>query len=408
MSGKELSRRITVGKVASVALAVGLAGAALTNAAGNILADTQPQMALALNGNNAEALNILSGVDSISNGGDRRKLLAAREMARRSIMVQPLNPAALRVVGSINGMVDGPQAALAPMVVASRQSRRDFITQMWMMTRAVSQQELPAALAHFDAAARVSPEGWSILFPSLIYALNDPQIAVLFEPYMKEDSPYMGEFMRQAISLSDRPDVIAAIMARGNLPATGEFRSALDILTRKLVSLGEFNAVEQLYRSRRTNPIVALREARLTPETTRSTFTPIQWLLDTQNGASFDSSRGQGSPRIYVVLARGTNGLPASKYVVVRPGTYRFVASGEYLRPPAGAEFRWRVRCWQTSGFAIIWRSMPVGEPSGTLTADVAVPAGCRGAMIELEGKGPINDADAEYVVNQVSFDPVQ
>jgi hypothetical protein len=148
-----------------------------------------------------------------------------------------------------------------------------------------------------------------------------------------------------------------------------------------------------------------LTDARLTRETLKQGFTPIRWMLDVEGGTEVDFSRGQDRPRIYIVVARGASKLIASKFMAVRSGTYRFTASGEFLRPSAGSEFQWRVRCWTGGEYKIIWQSARLVDEQHIVTGDIAVPQDCTGALLELAGKGPVNDVDAEYVVNAVGFD---
>ncbi|QJQ32788.1 hypothetical protein GV829_10305 [Sphingomonas lacunae] len=377
----------------------------MSKSAETYLARTQPMLALKLAPDNVQALNAVASAQSLTRQNNPATLREAKALAQRSLLAQPLNPAALRVIGWVDNATIRQGAGLKPMAVASLQSRRDVMNQLWLMTRAISEQDIGQALVHFDAAARVSPEVWPLLFPPMIIALNDSKFADLFEPYLGQNNPWIGDFTRQAIRLSDRPVVIAALLSRGDLPKTAEFRGLIDELARKLTYGGQFDALIQLYNSQGGNPASVLTEASLTPATVADGFTPVRWLLDTEDGAEIDLSKGASRPRIYIVLARTASNVPASKFMTVREGRYRFSASGEFLRPPAGAEFQWRVRCWTDGAFRIIWQSPALTDDQHSVSEDIIIPQGCGGALIELLGKGPVNDVDAEYVVNSVDMD---
>lgn len=405
MRSKDLIGKVTWGKAASAGVALVLAGASMADAAGTYLAKTQPLLALKLDPDNVQALNAVASSQSLTNQGNSGKLVEAKSFAQRSLLEQPLNPAALRVIGWVDDATISPAAGLKPMTVASQQSRRDVMNQLWLMTRAISGRDIGRALAHFDAAARVSPDVWPLLFPPMIIALNDAKFADLFEPYLGQNNPWIGDFTRQAIRLSDRPVVIAALLSRGDLPDTAEFRGLTNELARKLAYNGQFEALIRLYSSQPGNPRSALTDASVGPATVGEGFTPIRWLLDTEDGVDLDLSQGPNRPRIYVVLARGVTKVPASKFVVVRQGSYRFTAAGEFLRPASGAQFQWRVRCWTDGAYRIIWQSPSLTDQQHTVAGDITVPQDCVGALIELVGKGPVNDVDSEYVVNAVDLD---
>lgn len=391
----------------AVAGAIGLAAIAMANSLANATNYTNATQALRIRGDDAVATTLLADTLMAQAERDPAKIAAARAVAVRALRNQPLNGRALRIIGIADALRNGPQAGKAVLNVANRQSRRDLFTQIWMFGQAADAGDIALALTHYDAAVRVTPESWPLMFPILVRSLSDADVARKFTPYMTADNPWMGEFVRQAVRTTSNPDALAFALASGSAPDTAEMRGLEDDLVKRLIAGGHFSALRQLLASRSNSALAAANRVDLSPQMFNARFQPIHWLLDEANGASIDETNGAARSRIRVEILRGVTRIVASKFVVLQPGSFRFSARSRYTRPAAQSSFRWRLRCWRGDGYRIAWQSEPIIDQQQAVSATIEGGPSCPAAMLELEGVGPTFATDTEFMVESVSLTKV-
>jgi hypothetical protein len=384
--------------------ALALAGSAMVNSIANATNYKNAAQALRFRGDDAVATTLRADALMARAGRDRAKITVARTMAAKALAVQPLNGRALRIIGIADALNNGPAAGAATMAVANSQSRRDVFTQIWMFAKAADAGDVALALTHYDAAVRVTPESWNLMFPVLVRSLSNAEVAQTFVPYIRADNPWVGEFVRQAVRTGENPDALAMALAGGNTPDTAEMRGLEDDLVKRLIAGGYFPAMEQLVRSRSRAALAVSRRVDLSQQSFGPQFQPLYWLLDEANGASIDETNGAERPRIRVEILRGVSRVVATKFVTLPPGRYRFEASSTYARPVAQARFRWRLRCWRGNAYSIAAMSDPIIEQRQSVAMTIEGGADCPAAMIELEGFGPVYATDTEFMVEAVSL----
>ena len=166
--------RLSVLTLAVVAGGAATALAAGVHAAAMATRQNRPQLAVALLGDEPAALNRLAALEMAERAAQGHPAPRARALARRSLMAQALNPAALRTLALTRGATLGKTIDYRLVHLSDAASRRDFGTQVLLIQEAAEKQDVAGVLRAYDTALRTSQSSQQILFPQLVKAMELP------------------------------------------------------------------------------------------------------------------------------------------------------------------------------------------------------------------------------------------
>ncbi len=178
-----------------IAVALAWVSLALTSSLSN--ARQNPALALKMWPANSLAAATLADQAASETGAASSRALA-RSHAVTSLMNQPGNPVAARVMGVTAGL-DGNLNSMARWLSYSeRYSRRDLPVQLALIELAVQRGQIRETLVHYDRALRVfAPQPG--LVDVLVAATNAPDVRQALVPVVRRNPPWRQSYLIQLV-----------------------------------------------------------------------------------------------------------------------------------------------------------------------------------------------------------------
>jgi hypothetical protein len=386
-------------------LGAGLAYLAFANAFSNVTHRGNPRLALRFTPDDPVALTGLAAIRIARDQNLRDPAITA--LARQSLTELAINPAALRLIGLMASADGGLPAGRRAMLLADRMSRRDTATQLWLIEEAVARNDIPGALQRYDNALRVAGETQQVLFPVLTAALEDPQISDSFIPYIREPTPWLGDFVRHAVRNSRRPAAYAALFMRaGGLPRDPVFASLEQELIKRLIDTDASATAARYYGSLQGADRRVLRSAAFSDRSVDTRFVPLTWEIFTLPGLNAAFVRSGSDALALQGLVEAGGATPVARKVVLVPaGTYRFRARQGLIGQGGTAEATWQLLCSGGNSAQPVWsRTDPLVAQRRAVEASLNVPARCYTPMLRLLVTA--TGSSAEFTIQSVSLEP--
>lgn len=313
------------------------------------------------------------------------------EAIRRSLDDHPLNARALAVLGlSHASEAQSEQAALPFMTLADRVSRREPISQVWLIEAASAAGNVPEAIRHYNAALSTSPPLQTTLLPVLVAALDFPDVQQALRPYVAT-APWMPAYLATAAASARTGSVLALIAGSGASLSAERFAYSHATLIRRLAAEGRGD--------------LALRHARqvwgdfdakdfarfgLSEATQDIRLGTLAWTLADSEGVGAGLEDGA----VVATLEPLGRGTVLGRDVMVQPGaTYQLIQTVALESGPRPTSLRWRAACVPADpaqAASEFWSQLvPVSATATTYRTALAVPAGCNLARLELVAFGP-------------------
>ena len=325
------------------------AGAALANAAVNILHTRAPDLALAIDTNDPVALIRKAELERAAGLTQRHNAAHTLSVVQRSVTRLPLNGPAFRLYGLSSVANADLDAVRAQMLVSDRMERRDVGAQLWLIENAVEDNDVNGALRHYDRALRIEESASALLFPTLTDAMDSALIRERFAPLMASNPPWLARFLRFAVSKSRNPVSLAELArARGGWPKGAAFSSLDTELLARLVGNGDFAAAADHFRRIDGADPSILKDLRITDASTNQRWAPIAWQPFQSDGVEayfLASSTRAGGVEIEADIEAGFKGALARKFFALEPGTYRLSATMRAEDFAWQDVARWKVTC---------------------------------------------------------------
>ncbi|NQX93320.1 MAG: hypothetical protein HRT64_00045 [Erythrobacter sp.] len=372
-----LSRKALVFGVAAI---LG-AGAAVANAAVNMLHARAPDLALAIDGGDPVALIRSAELKRAAGDEAARSSAAVLSAVQRSVDRLPLNGPAFRLYGLSSATNADLGAMRAQMRVSDQMERRDVGTQLWLIENAVEQNDVNRALRHYDTALRIEETSRALLYPVLTGAMDSALIRERFTPYMAANPPWLESFLRFAVSKTGTP-VSMAELARfnGGWPEGAAFSSLDTELLARLFSNEDYAAAVDHFRRIDGADQSILTSLQLTNASTNWRLAPIAWQPFQINGIEtyiLASPEGSGAMEIEAEVEAGYKGPVARKFLALEPGRYSLSAAmraEDFSRQDLAG---WALSCAGGNGGAALLSEETAFDETMALSATFVVPAGC-------------------------------
>ncbi|MBX3565283.1 MAG: hypothetical protein KF730_12000 [Sphingomonas sp.] len=378
----------------------GLAGVQARVAA---LAKAQPEAALALSANNADAL--VAAVDQqIMRGKSDIDLTAMAVSASRALRAAPLNPGALRQLGLAKAGKGDQAGGRALVMLGNRVSQRDFLAHVWMIEDRVAENDIPGALDHYDLALSISELADGALFPVLSGALSEPEVRAAFAPYLHKLRPWMPRFLTYVVnSGSGSVEIADALVVRGGggLPATPSYAGLDAQLLKKLIANGNYDTA---YRYAASLPAgaQAMREIGFTEAATNLRLGPVVWELADSADLRVRPSSGD---KLDVTVRSNADGVAATRILFLKPGSYRFSHAVAPLPDTDPVSLTWVLRCLPAGQDETIWKQDYASTLSEKQFAVVVkIPDRCRAQQLGVVIRGGDTQNEAGVVLGPLAM----
>lgn len=310
---------------------------------------------------------------------------------RDTLVRHPLNAQALAVWGlSLATRQQSEQAALPFMTLADRVTRREPISQVWLIEAASAAGNVPEAIRHYNAALATNPPLQANLLPVLVGALDFPDVQQALRPYVRT-APWMPAYLAMASASARTDSVLGLVSGGGAALATEAFSPAQAMLIRRLAAEGRFDAAlghaSTVWSDfdRKAFARFAVTAATLDPR-----LGGLSWTLADNEGMGASLEDGTV---VATLEPLGRGAVLARDVPVQAGGAYQLIQTVAVDSGPRPASLRWRANCVPADpaqAAAEFWTQLvPTSQTATTYRTAFSVPAGCNLAHLELVAFGP-------------------
>jgi hypothetical protein len=370
----------------------------------NITSDSNPAFALRLAPADPNALAARADASLSKANIDQRALVSKSSDVAQSVRGQVVNAKAIRQLALIADAKGKTADARALMKLSAKLSRRDFVTQLWLIEDGVRADDIASTMAHYDVALRTSAESAAILQPILSSALVDETVQRAFTPYLRTNPPWLGSFLSFAINADSSPVAIAeTILKGGRLPDAVGYRALETQLLQQLAAKAAFPEAFRYYASLAGADVRVITSTAFGKAEMIGEHLPLTWQTLSSPGvdAIFEASAKGSARQLHVIVSSGERAPVLRKLMGLVPGVYRFSQKMTPVRLANGASAYWQLLCYQNTAFSPIWRS-------DINSAEVLIPANCKAQYLEYVVAGGSDQNGAEVIVNAVSLSKIK
>ena len=399
-----MARRPSRSRIAVVtAIGAVLAGAAFSNALGNVAADAAPTVAARQIG--ASPVIPLATVDLRAlASGDRTQLDLAQSLARRSLEGQAINPAALALLATAADVQHQSRAAKL-FIAADKLSRRQPLSEAWLLEYYVAAGSIPKALRQYDILLRQQPEFSGAAFPVLAAAIGEPEVQRSLAPYFDQPPPWLADFAAFAAIKGGAPDALATMLvSTRRTKAAVAIGLPLDSLFQKLISVGQVRLIPSLFRGAGRWPTDLLSKAKLDGNVVDALANPVTWRLAQNDGADVQILTIDNEPAMKVEVT----GLSASQHSVEKlfflpQGSATLQFSSDVERDGDGS-VEWQIVCLGAQPPSVLTRSGNILKRPGPFMLTFDVPASCDAVDMILETAGGSDDQGSTITFKKMAL----
>ena len=398
LTGRRLHKYVW--RALSVLACAVLGGGSFANAVVNITRDSNPTAALRFAASDASALAtkgdlLLSKPNPVSSD-----IVANADSAHTSLVMQAINPRALRQLSFAAETKGDVARARALIALSTATSRRDFGAQLWLIENGVRSGDMAKTLSHYDIALRISTESAALLYPILSAALPDESVQAALVPYIKSNPAWLGSFLIYAQGTGAQPVALAqTILKGGGLPSEERFRAIQTGLIAQLASRADFEDALRFYMSLPGANKAVPVSTRFEKVTTNPQFAPITWEIQNSAGieSGFEPITQAGALQLHVLANSGERASAIRKLLYLTPGSYAFAESRNAVRFGDGAAAYWQISCIRGGQSTVIWRS-------DIDAAKFSIAADCKAQMFDFVVAGGAEQDGSELVIKSVSL----
>lgn len=328
-----------------------------------------------------------------------------RVVAVDALRRDPTNVVALRVLGRLAEDRDEAQAARM-FGLAERLSRRDQLTQAWLIAHHLNRDDPVRAIRGFDIALRTSNNRWDVLMPLLAAVTADPRALPPLAELLSQTPPWEPAFLRQLAISGPRLDHVRQLLHGRLDPAHPDGRAVIQILLNRLVADEQFAGAWDTYRVVLPGDATAIvRDGAFDGA---GGLPPFDWnfVQDAELGAIGEARPDAGDGKVLSVYAYGgRSGEVARQLVRLSPGAHRLQAdAGQMPADPLDRPLL-RLVCAQDGGATLVnYRPPTAGAPGRRLATSFTVPAGCGWGWLTINMSGAGSATQASPWIDNIAI----
>lgn len=333
---------------------------------------------------------------------DKMTAAELRQTALHSLEGQAVNAPAFRLLTFAAAMDRRDDEAARFARLSESMSRRELLTQFWLIERAVQGGDHKGALSHYDKALRTNLNAYQALFPVLLQAISDDQIRAELIPYIERNPRWVVSFLLEATG-SDATAIDSArlLIEAGSRVNNRVSQTVGPQLTARLVNLGEYALADRYFSAQPGAPRTIMQASGLSAATTDPRWIPFTWHRvgeGTTLGAAIEAA-GDDRRTLRVYAGPGDRGPTLRKWFRLAPGSYRFTERRRVEIADPGAGAYWELSCHAGKQATIVWRS-PNGTASEIRNAPgPVIPTGCTHQSLDLIAAGGQGQQGLDVVI---------
>lgn len=371
------SRPAWLGRLSFAVLVAVLGYAGVTFSVAQAVARTNPELAHRLapySGRAAARLAAsLSGIDATdATDADRRR---AGRLARFAVRRDPTAVAAISTLGldaQVRGDVAGARRLFA---FAEKLSRRDLLTQLWLIEDSVARSDIEGSVRHYDIALRTSPQMAQVLFPVLTSASGEPAIRAALVRTLAGKPAWGESFVNYAATTTSDPRAIVQFLLGLQRAGVAVPDRARNEAINALAAGDRFDEAWAYYAAVRRH-VDRLRSR--DPRFLAGFGTPsvLDWVPVSDDRVNSSIQRGDRGGVLDFSAPAGIGGPVIRQMQMLTPGVYRITGHSAGIDQTENARPYWALRCQdgRELGRVIVPGS---NQENGVFEGRFSVPAGC-------------------------------
>lgn len=324
-----------------------------------------------------------------------------------SLRDEPLNSKALAVLGYAPPDAGGSTAQKRLMVLADQVSRREPLSQIWLIEDASASGDVRGAIRHYHAALSVQPSLHDKLMPILAAAIDFPEVREALRPLIVSEAKWMPTFISLASTSSKLDSLLGLVMAPSVKLNSDAFGQANANIVFRLVAEGRSSEASQY--ARRFIPGYqegVLSDLSITPATLDERLGQMAWSLTDGDQIS---AKADAQGAISVTIQPAARGAVMSRFVSIASGLYEFRQTIRRQSGLAPASLRWQASCVgaEAGVGAPFWSQLvPTSEAAVQYRSNISVPSACRIIKIDLLTVGPESQLPTEIIISNIGLGP--
>lgn len=334
--------------------------------------------------------------------------------ARTSLIAEPINPRALRMLALDSRARENFSKMLVYTSLSQRLSRRDGTTQMLLIEAKAKLPNTRIAdiLSHYDILLRVNPDLSDRLYPAIIQTMSNTEARETIASYVRKNNLWANNFLFAALDAENGPDEVADIILRG---APNRSVKMPDGLAKRLfdglILQGRYETAKALFlRSSGANRSW-LRSTDFQLADKQSDYGVLVWqfISYTDSGAELISGNNDRPLGLRLFALSGARGNPLRRLLFLSPGTYKITQSYDVLNSGANAQAGLTIKC-AIDGEPLA-QSKPVSEDiqfsvsaTGKKTSTAIMQINCPTQMLEFTVAGGDNQSGLEIILDRLDI----
>jgi hypothetical protein len=329
-------------------------------------------------------------------------------MPRRSLARQPVNPAAARLLGVTAAQAGDDARAVRLVTYSEAMSRRDSLTQLWLIQSAVTHGDVAGSLVHYDRALRTNNSTRDLLFPILAHAADEPAIWRSLLPILAARPLWERPFLQHYVPGAGSPAALDGIARALGLDRPGSPDPwTLQEIEKRLVDLGAYAPAAALYNRAHGLPAGNRTPLRNGDFEQPGNWDPFDWNLIEEEGLAAlrqPSPVPGGGTALFPTATNGRGGDVAVQLLMLAPGRYAITATVGGVRGDPLSYPQLVVRCAADKREFLHQAFPPAPDGGRRWGTSVTIPADCPAQRIVLRAASALDATDAAPWIDTVAI----
>jgi hypothetical protein len=272
----------------------------------------------------------------------------------------------------------------------------------------VSRGDKKQALYHYDIALRTKPTSFPLLLPTLVGALDDPEVRSGLVPYVKAAPNWLPTFLGEAIATAKNPVHIADVLLKaGRLPDRDEYDGLPNALLMKLATKTQFPVFRRYYLSLSGSQAATLQSVELKKLNLNLPYPAAGWQLVDHPaiGGAFSAFDRSGRSQLSAFAGSGERGELMRKYLLLKPADYQFSVTYEAAEAAPDSEIRWEMQCLSAAENTSKWVTAgPVRKGRSTASQIFSLGSECPYQLLTLHLAGGSSQLGMEFTLRDIDI----
>lgn len=319
----------------------------------------------------------------------------------------PLNARALRNYALYREARGDSAGARRIFLAGNAISRRDGVTQYWLINDAAKRGNVSGALDHFDSALRTMPEATQPMIEQLAIATMLPEARQSLTRFVRKDNPWLVRYVEAAVTKLPKMAPVAQLFVNAKqAPELPALRTSYGLIVQGLVRDRETALLRRFYPLLPKAKADDLTSLAINEAAFKGGYAPVVWDLGESSDRGGALVRSGGNLGLELYGLPDTRGAAARKLLIPAASARRFswVATDREGNQDSSAV--WVLDCLrrgQTKTSEV--RSVNLLASGAPLRGQMTLPKNCEAIMISFEIDGGTGRDPSRMVFSSVSVD---